>query len=553
MGWSDFIPDPVEDFAEDFVEEAGDSIERIGNKTAGLAEKVGLDDAGDWIRDKSRSAANRLGADVEELELGQTEDPKKLVYGSVAKIRAQVSHLNDFTASFEQVGNGLKGIGEPDGLKGKSADAFRTAVAKEPPRWFQAAEAFGKAADAMGRFADTVEWAQGQAKEALADYNHAKKVSADARDAYNKQAEAYNDAVKAKKDHLPPRPVDPEDFDDPGKPLIAAAQDKLTSARKQRNEVAETARTAVCAARDKAPKKPSYAEQLSDGMDYFDLAKTHLAGGVLKGTAGTLNFARGLNPLDLYNITHPAEFRTNLNSTAAGLLTMANDPWGAGKQMLDEFMKDSNEGVGRMIPDFLGGKGMGAGRRLGSEAKHLDDTKPGGSREDHEKDPNHNSNQCGDNVCDGDPVDMATGRMLLPQTDITLPGSMPLVFQRTFDSSRRSGRWFGPTWSSTVDQRLEIDAKGVVFSCDEGSLLAYPTRPPASRFCRCTADSGRWTGSRAATPSQIPTPAGSGTSSITATSSRSWPRSRTATAAGSASNTTKRAPRRRSSTTAATT
>ncbi|WP_328786146.1 putative T7SS-secreted protein [Streptomyces sp. NBC_00273] len=478
MGWRDYIPDSAEDLAEDFVEATGDAIEWGGNKTAGVAEKVGLDDAGDWIRDKSRSAANRLGADVGELELGQTEDPKKLVYGSVAKIRAQVSHLNDFKASFEQVGNGLKGIGEPDGLKGKSAEAFRTAVAKEPPRWFEAAEAFGKAADAMGRFAETVEWAQGQAKEALEDYTHAQKVSTDARDAYSKQADAYRDAVKAKKDHLPPRPVDPEDFVDPGKPLIAAARDKLASARKQRDEVAETTRTAVCAARDKAPKKPSYAEQLSDGLDYFDLAKTHLVGGVLKGTAGTLNFARGINPLDLYNITHPAEYRTNLNSTAMGLITMANDPWGAGMQMLDEFMKDSNEGVGRMIPDFLGGKGMGAGKRFGSEAKHLDDTKPGGSRGDHEKDPNHNSNKCRDNVCHGDPVDMATGRMLLPQTDITLPGSLPLVFQRTFDSSHRSGRWFGPAWSSTVDQRLEIDTEGVVFSCDEGSLLAYPHPAP---------------------------------------------------------------------------
>ncbi|MEU9182751.1 putative T7SS-secreted protein [Streptomyces sp. NPDC048550] len=484
MGWRDYIPDSVEDVAEDAVEKVGDAVEWAGNKTAGLAEDVGLDDAGDWIRDKSRSAANWLGADVEELELGQSEDPKRLVYGSVAKIRAQVSHLNDFKASFEQVGNGLKGIGEPDGLKGKSADAFQKAVAKEPPRWFEAAEAFGKAADAMGRFAEIVEWAQGQAKEALADYEHAKKVSTDARNAYNKQAKAYEAAVKAKQEHLPPKPVDAKDFKDPGEPLASAAQDKLTSARKQRNEVAETTRTAVCAARDKAPKKPSYAEQLGDGEEYFVLAGNHFLGGVVKGTAGTLSFARALNPLDFYNISHPAEYMTNLNSTAAGLLTMANDPMGAGKQMLDEFMKDSNEGFGKLVPDLIGSKGFSTAKRAGEAAKHLDDlkhlddTKPRGSRGDHEKDPNHNSNKCRDNVCDGDPVDMATGRMLLPQTDIALPGSLPLSFRRTFDSSHRSGRWFGPAWSSTVDQRLEIDEEGVVFSCDEGSLLAYPHPAP---------------------------------------------------------------------------
>lgn len=83
-------------------------------------------------------------------------------------------------------------------------------------------------------------------------------------------------------------------------------------------------------------------------------------------------------------------------------------------------------------------------------------------------------------MCKKDPIDIATGRMLLPTTDIALPGALPLVFRRTFDSARRSGRWFGPTWSSTVDQRLEIDSAGVIFSCDEGSLLAYPHPAPGA-------------------------------------------------------------------------
>ncbi|MFE2475279.1 putative T7SS-secreted protein [Streptomyces sp. NPDC059389] len=484
MGWRDYIPDSVEDVAEDAVEGVGDAIEWAGDKTADLAEDVGLDKAGDWIREKSRSAANQLGADVAELELGQTEDPKKLVYGSVSKIRAQVSHLNDFKASFEQVGNGLKGIGEPDGLKGKSAEAFRKAVAKEPPRWFEAAEAFGKAAEAMGRFAETVEWAQGQAKEALEDYNHAKKVSTDARTAHNKQVEVYKDAVKADKAPLPPRPVDAKDFKDPGEPLAAAAQDKLDSARKQRNEVAETTRTAVRTARDKAPKKPSYAEQLSDGLDYLDLAKAHLVGGVLKGAAGTLNFARALNPLDLYNITHPAEYATNLNSTAAGLLTMANDPWGAGKQMLDEFMKDPSEGIGKMLPELIGSKGAGAFKKLGSAAKHLDDVKvperKGPARKDHETDgPHQRDRQDCDKRCDGtDPVDLATGRMFLPQTDILLPGTLPLAFTRRAESGYTGGRWFGPSWSSTVDEHLEIDAEGVILVTADGLSIPYPHPAP---------------------------------------------------------------------------
>ncbi|GLX22815.1 putative T7SS-secreted protein [Streptomyces lavendulae] len=328
MGWRDLIPDSLEDKAERGFEKAGDLVEWGGGKVAGFADGVGLDDAGDWIRDKSRSAANQLGADVAELELGQTGDPKKLVYGSVSKINAQVGHLNDFKAAFDSVGKGLKNLTEPDGLKGQAAKAFREAVAKQPPRWFKASEAFGKAADAMGRFAETVEWAQGQAKEALEDYDKATRLSEVARSTYDKQVKAYKNAVEARQEQLPPRPADT--FTDPGKPLVAAAKDKLNRARKQRNEQAQTAATAVRAARDAAPPKPSYANQLADGLAYMQLANNHFVGGIVKGAAGTVDFARSLSPQDPYNLTHPAEYMTHLNSTASVLVTTVNDPWGAG-------------------------------------------------------------------------------------------------------------------------------------------------------------------------------------------------------------------------------
>ncbi|MFD7913900.1 putative T7SS-secreted protein [Streptomyces sp. NPDC059752] len=477
MGWKDFVPDSWEDGAEDLAEDLGHVIESGGDKLADVAEEVGLDKAGDWVRDKSRSAANQLGADVSELELGQTEDPNKLVYGSVSKIRAQVSHLNDFKSSFTLVGNGLKGL-EGDGLKGASADAFREAIAKEPPRWFEAAEAFGKAADAMGRFAETVEWAQGQAKEALADYNHANKVSQDARTAYNKSITDYKAAVKAEKDTLPPRPAD--DFTDPADPLFKAAEDKLDTARKQRNEVAETATTAVSAARDAAPPKPSYSEQFKDGMDYLEIAETHLAGGVLKGTAGLVNFVRAVTPFDPYNLTHPAEYRTNLNSTVAGLVVAVNDPIGTGKQMLDDFMRDPTEGFGKLLPEVVGTKGLGPAKRTATAAKVADDIKPGPGRRGLESDgPNKSNKSDCDKRCDGtDPVDLATGRMFLPQTDIVLPGTLPLIFTRRGESGYTAGRWFGPAWASTIDQHLEIDPEGVVLITEDGLTVAYPHPAP---------------------------------------------------------------------------
>ncbi|MET8684228.1 DUF6531 domain-containing protein [Streptomyces sp. NPDC004732] len=79
----------------------------------------------------------------------------------------------------------------------------------------------------------------------------------------------------------------------------------------------------------------------------------------------------------------------------------------------------------------------------------------------------------------GGPVDVATGRMSLEETDLSLPGTLPLDFTRRVASDYRSGGWFGPMWTSTIDQRLEVDEDGIVFVTEDGMLLTYPH--PAGR------------------------------------------------------------------------
>ncbi|WP_413799202.1 DUF6531 domain-containing protein [Streptomyces iranensis] len=78
----------------------------------------------------------------------------------------------------------------------------------------------------------------------------------------------------------------------------------------------------------------------------------------------------------------------------------------------------------------------------------------------------------------GEPIDIATGAMLMEQTDLTLPGSLPLVFERTHVSSYRGGVWFGPTWASLLDERVQLDAEGVVFAAADGMRLVYPVPEP---------------------------------------------------------------------------
>ncbi|MEU7327090.1 putative T7SS-secreted protein [Streptomyces parvus] len=493
MGFGDFVrditPDVVEDAVEDGVEWAGDRVEDAGNWTGDRLDDAGWESGADWVREKSRSVANRMGAEVDEMDLGQTEDKTKLIYGSPSKIRAGATHLRNLQGSFDKVGSGLKGV-DSSAIKGQAADAFRSSVSIEPPKWFKAADAFEKAAGALDSFAGTVEWAQGQAHIAIDKWKAGTKASEEARDTYNEKTTAYNKAVdtynakpadERDPSTLPPKPGT---FSDPGTARMKEAQELLAEARKQRNTAAETARKAVTAARDAAPQKPRYAEQAMDGLAEYQVIKTHLAGGVVKGAAGILTFARSVNPMDLYNITHPAEYGLALNNTAAGLVRVANDPWGTGKQMIDDFMKDPAEGFGRLLPDAAltvatGGAGAGVkGARvvkeaadIASDARKLENHSPGGT---------HNRPDSERTSGDTDPVDLASGRMFLPQTDVVLPGVLPLTLTRRFESGYTVGRFFGPSWSSTVDERLEVDAVGVIHVTDDGLLVTYPHPVPGA-------------------------------------------------------------------------
>ncbi|QFZ73772.1 type IV secretion protein Rhs [Streptomyces fagopyri] len=502
MGIGDFIsditPDSVENAVEDGVEWAGNRVEDAGNWTADRLDDAGWQSGADWVREQSRSVANRMGAEVDEMDLGQTEDKAKLIYGSPGKINATAEKLRAFETSFNGTGDGLRGL-DSSRLKGETAEALRKAVATQPRRWYAAGEACVKAISALDAFAGTVTWAQGQAQVAIDKWKEGVKASEDAADAHRKKVDDYNGAVDRynaqpadKRDpaSLPARPA--TTFDDPGKKLMKDAQDILAEARKQRNSAAETARSAVRAARDMAPEKPSYAQQASDGLQELQIMSDHVGGGLVKGTAGLLNFVRSVDPTDPYNLTHPAEYLTSLNSLAAGLVVAANDPVGTGTQMVKDFMKDPAEGFGRLIPDIVltvatdGGGAAVKGARAAEDAaeaarlRRLVDDAPDGTH--HRPD--------GERLTDGtDPVDLASGRMFLPQTDLAIPGILPLVFTRRTESGCATGRFLGPAWSSTVDERLEIDAIGVVHVTADGLLVPYPhpvpglpTRPCSGRF-----------------------------------------------------------------------
>ncbi|MEU7026456.1 putative T7SS-secreted protein [Streptomyces sp. NPDC046275] len=480
-GWGDKIVDKVDHGIDKGKELVGETVDYVTDKTGDVLDKAGAHDWADAVEDWGDETASSLGAEVGEQQLGQTEEANELIHGKPEAIAATVKNLRDFQRAFDLVGGGMRKL-DSSHWKGAAADTFREKFQTLPTDWLHAADAMEDAAKALETYAHAVVSAQGKAREAIALYKEGDKETRAADEAHRKKVAAYEAARTG--DHPLP---DPGDFSDPGEAKRQRAREILKAARAARNEAGESAKTAVRAALAHAPKEPTGLEkaklELADyGLEQgFELA--HFGGGAIKGTAGLINFVRSLNPNDPYNLTHPAEYAKGVNMTLAGLVSTAANPDRALKNAWEAAKGDPSEFLGRLLPELIGTKGVGATRTLNRLRELADNPKkPGGTRtparEAQTEDP-HGSGRKKDEKCEcGDPVDMATGRVTLPQTDLVLPGTLPVVLTRNHESSYRSGRWFGPSWASTLDQRLEIDAEGVLLLAEDGSVLAYPHPAP---------------------------------------------------------------------------
>ncbi|MDA3648288.1 DUF6531 domain-containing protein [Saccharopolyspora indica] len=92
---------------------------------------------------------------------------------------------------------------------------------------------------------------------------------------------------------------------------------------------------------------------------------------------------------------------------------------------------------------------------------------------------NQNSNPRSMDKCTtvGDPIDVATGQMIMSATDVRFENALPLEINRSHFSRYRLGRWFGRSWMSTLDERLEVDGSGISYAAADGTLqhFAHPT------------------------------------------------------------------------------
>jgi RHS repeat-associated protein len=446
---------------------------------------VGLHGAAQAVETEGDKIGYSLGGCVGELQLGQTNDPAELVHGDASAIRGAAARLRSFSSAFGETASGLRGI-DTGQWEGAAADAFRAKFSPEPGKWSEASSATGKAAGALESYAGTVQSAQSEAQRAIDLWNQGQEATKQAVTAYNQQVAAYNSAAHAYNAVLasghnpgtPPR--EPEPFSDPGEVLRTEAQQVLTSARQDRNAAAASAAATVGAAASMAPAEPSFWSQVGDDLsDTFaagQVADVSLTSGVLEGVADIGKFARTLNPDDPWNEAHPAEYAAGLSGTLAGLSDAAMNPADLVKGMVGTgWGSDPFQAFGKLVPNLAltaltdgGGAAADAGDAGADIAENTAENTGANAAENAVS----RDRDAIDTV--GDPVDVATGDVLLTQTDVSLPGLLPLVLKRVHRSSQRGGRWFGESWVSSLDQRLLVIGDRIAAVFADGQVLLWP-------------------------------------------------------------------------------
>jgi RHS repeat-associated protein len=459
---------------DDAKRQLGDVVNDGAHIVGGGLNLLGFHGAAQDVETEGDKIGYSLGANVGELQLGQSDDPTMLVHGEPSAIRSAATKLWGFSSGFGETASGLRGI-DTGQWEGTAADAFHAKFAPEPGKWSAASTAMGKAGGALESYAGAVESAQSQARQAIDLWNQGQEATKQAMAAYNQQVAAYNSAAQSYNALLSAgkdpgtRPSKPATFSDPGEAL-------RQEARSARNAAAASATAAITSATDLAPAEPSLWSQMtddvSDTLQAGQLANVSVGAGILQGTADIVKFARSIDPQDPWNQEHPVEYGVSMSGTLAGLSDAMMNPADLVKGVFGTgWASDPFQSFGKLLPNIAlaavtdgGGTAADAGSDL---TENLAENTGADTTE------NAFSND-GEHLNDiGDPVDAATGDVLLRQTDVSLPGLLPLVLKRVHRSSQRAGRWFGESWASSLDQRLVIigDRMATVFA--DGQVLVW--------------------------------------------------------------------------------
>ncbi|MDN0193722.1 RHS repeat-associated core domain-containing protein [Streptomyces sp. S.PNR 29] len=435
--------------------------------------------------------------------------------GDPHRVRQLAKQLHDFADDVSDALRLVKGMADEDTLlewAGKSAAVFKEEFSGVPKNLKKLKKSYEMCGDALADFWPKLERAQALADKALAKAREARDDLSSAQSRLSsadswvtratKEADKYKDDPTGSK----------SDADKPDEAKVRAAtrdvqhakaaqtkaqsdvtnaQDALDAAkkmaedaRKMREEAAREAKSKIDEASDAGIQNRSWWEDIGDWFtDNWDtivaackivVAVVGIVAMIIGGPIlGAIVLVAALVVLadTLYKYS-----KGQASLWDVGLAALDCIPGMKGLTTLGGLAK----GLKALGKTGLKGMALGA-RGLGKSAKGLLGEGAKGA---------YNRLKTKIFGC-GDPVDVATGAMYLQQTDVELPGVLPLVFTRRAASNYRCGWWFGPNWASTIDQRLEVSDDVVVFVTEDGMLIAYET--PATAGSSCYPEQGpRW-------------------------------------------------------------
>ncbi|MEV8058855.1 DUF6531 domain-containing protein [Streptomyces antimycoticus] len=399
--------------------------------------------------------------------------PSEVIYGSPSDIEDLAVKLRAYAGAFKDGQDKLDVLSLMD-WTGAGAEGFQDATRKLPRELESAQTYFKAAANALDDYAEKLRSVHNRVKPIIEDADDARAAS---KRYWNKVTD-YNAAVDRKDDPPPERP--PED--DPGLAALEGCYSRLDKLESELQLVIDAAKRKLDKAAKEAPDKPPAPK----GWDKFKQTLGDYAG----GTADTLGSWYG----DFDDLVHdgPDGLGLRLASTADGVAYAAQHPKEFAKAVTnwDEWQRNPARAAGQLTPDLLlalATGGTGAARRGTSAAKNATQRllnreralrRDGSARKHTDDHPDKNNTPNEERPKTGEPIDVATGEMVMSDTDVTLPGALPLILERHYVSGHPCGGWFGHTWAGTLDQRLEIDDAGVVYITDDGMLLTYPIPEP---------------------------------------------------------------------------
>ncbi|AQA20951.1 putative Rhs domain protein [Rhodococcus sp. MTM3W5.2] len=331
----------VEDAVESGIESLGQAADSGLDAASGVARRLGADGVADALTDLGDQVASLTGGAVDELELGQTEQPKELIRGEPAAIAEATSTLNELSSSISSTGDALRTV-DAAGWTGTAADGFNAVYDKQPGLWHEAADAMSAAGRSLTSWSYTVEAAQARAAEAVELWRQAEREELAKKTAYaalSADAQAGTELV------------------DSWSAMKDAARELLRGARIERDGVAGQVAGALSQATAAAPTEPPFTERmvanLADATDALEVAKTNFGSGLLTGLTGIVQFVRQVNPADQYNLTHPAEYGAAMSDLATGLFVAAADPGAVVSAMVDDALANPFEFAGSLTGDAI--------------------------------------------------------------------------------------------------------------------------------------------------------------------------------------------------------